>query len=91
MVCESLADDDQIDASQIEVTVRNGEVMLSGVVEDRRTKRNAEDCAYSVSGVRDVQNLLRVKDDERTRSNPSSATGVGNDIETQHHDRKYRA
>ena len=67
LVCESLTDDDQIDASQIEVSVKNGEVTLSGVVDDRRTKREAEDCACSVSGVRDVQNQLRVKDDRQIR------------------------
>jgi len=61
-VCESLADDDQLDASQIEVAVSGGEVMLSGTVDDRRAKRDAEDCAASVPGVRDVQNRLRVRD-----------------------------
>ena len=61
LVCESLTDDDQIDASQIEVAVRHGDVALSGSVDDRRTKREAEDCAWSVAGVRDVQNLLRVR------------------------------
>jgi osmotically-inducible protein OsmY len=45
--------------------VTGGEVTLSGVVEDRRARRDAEDCAYTVSGVRDVQNLLRVRDDDR--------------------------
>lgn len=60
LVCEALADDDQLDASRIEVSVTDSDVMLSGVVDDRRAKLAAEDCAYSVSGVRDVQNLLSV-------------------------------
>lgn len=68
-VCESLADDDQLDASQIEVAVSSGEVMLSGAVDDRRAKRDAEDCAASVPGVRDVQNRLRVRD--RLAATPS--------------------
>lgn len=73
LVCESLTDDDEIDASHIEVSVTGGEVTLSGTVDDRRTKRAAEDCAYSAPGVRDVQNRLRVRDD---RSNPSSGGSV---------------
>lgn len=68
MICETLADDDQVDASQIEVTVRNGEVTLTGTVEDRRTKREAEECACTVSGVRDVQNQLRVRNDRKSQS-----------------------
>lgn len=90
-VCESLTEDDQIDASHIEVSVRNGEVMLSGVVEDRRSKRNAEDCVYAVSGVRDVQNLLRVKDDDRAHKSNLSSQGSAGDIETLQSDRKHRA
>jgi osmotically-inducible protein OsmY len=92
-VCEALTDDDHVDATHIEVSVRNGEVTLSGVVEDRRAKRNAEDCVYQVSGVRDVQNLLRLRDDDRTaRSNPFGDSAVGNgDIETLQNSRKPRA
>jgi hypothetical protein len=73
-VCESLTDDDEIDASQVEVGVTGGEVTLSGTVDDRRTKRASEDCAYTVSGVRDVQNRLRVRDD---RASPSNRPGAG--------------
>jgi osmotically-inducible protein OsmY len=74
LVCESLTDDDEIDASQVEVGVTGGEVTLSGTVDDRRTKRACEDCAYTVSGVRDVQNRLRVRDD---RASPSNRPGAG--------------
>ena len=63
LVCEALADDDQLDASQIVVSVTNSDVTLSGVVDDRHAKLEAEDCAYGVSGVRDVQNLLSVTAD----------------------------
>lgn len=75
LVCESLTDDDEIDASHVEVLVSGGEVTLSGTVDDRRTKRAAEDCAYCVSGVRDVQNRLRVCGD-RASSNPPGAGAV---------------
>ncbi|RIK88639.1 MAG: hypothetical protein DCC67_00435 [Planctomycetota bacterium] len=60
-VCEELCDDDLIDASDIEVKVENGEVLLSGVVPDRFTKRRSEDVAERCRGVHDVHNQLRVK------------------------------
>jgi len=75
LVCESLTDDDEIDASDVAVEVRGGEVTLSGAVDDRGAKRAAEDCAYSVSGVRDVQNQLRMRGD-RAWSNPSGGAAV---------------
>ena len=91
LVCESLTEDDQLDATHIEVTVKGGEVTLSGTVEDRRAKREAEDCACSVPGVRDVQNQLRVGDD-RARSNPSSAASVvRSETEPSAQDKKHRA
>jgi hypothetical protein len=59
-ICDRLTDDPRIDASEIEVTVNNCEVTLSGVVHDREDKRNAEDLVESIPGVRDVHNNLRV-------------------------------
>lgn len=50
-----------IDATEIEVRVQNGEVTLTGVVEDRRTKRMAEDAIEDVIGVDDVHNQLKVR------------------------------
>lgn len=58
-VCDSLSDDDELDASDITVTVKGGEVTLEGSVPDRRAKQRAEDLAEAVSGVRDVDNKLR--------------------------------
>lgn len=60
-VCEVLADDDHIDASHIEVVVKNGDVMLTGTVDDRHMKRLAEDVIERLPGVKDVQNQLRVR------------------------------
>lgn len=59
-VSERLTDDPMIDASEIEVSVQNREVTLSGTVRDRNERRRAEDLAESVSGVSHVQNNLRV-------------------------------
>jgi hypothetical protein len=51
----------EIDASEIEVKVEGGTVTLEGKVDDRRTKRLAEECAENVPGVRDVMNCLKVE------------------------------
>ena len=59
-VCERLTEDDYVDATDIEVDVREGIVMLSGTVDDRLIKRRAEDVAESVRGVIDIQNQIRV-------------------------------
>jgi osmotically-inducible protein OsmY len=59
-VSDRLMADDQIDASDIEVQVRQGEVMLTGTVDNRWAKRRAEDCAEQVMGVRDVMNQIRI-------------------------------
>ena len=60
-VSEALARHPDIDASDLEVRVENGEVTLSGVVEDRREKRLAEDIAEDVFGVEDVHNELKIR------------------------------
>lgn len=60
-VCERLTEDPFIDASNIEVTVRDGEVTLDGTVSSRGLKRRAEDLAEMASGVANVQNNLRAQ------------------------------
>jgi osmotically-inducible protein OsmY len=59
-ICERLARHGLIDASRIEVAVIQGEVTLRGSVSSRGAKRMAEETAESVSGVRQLQNQLRV-------------------------------
>jgi osmotically-inducible protein OsmY len=56
-----LTDDAYVDASEIDVAVDKGEVVLTGTVPDRSSKRRAEDIAELVSGVTNVENRLRVK------------------------------
>ncbi len=60
-VSDRLSDDPFVDASEIEVMVAACEVTLSGTVESRDAKRRAEDIAEQVSGVRHVQNNLRIQ------------------------------
>jgi hypothetical protein len=63
---DRLTDASDIDASAIECSVQNGEVTLTGTVPDRESKRNAEELVESISGVKEVQNNLRVKKDSST-------------------------
>lgn len=75
---DRLTDDWHVDASRIEVTVENGEVTLNGTVGSRAQKRRAEDCVEDLSGVRHVQNNLRVDDSVWNRTagsqgNPTSS------------------
>ncbi|MEO8549827.1 MAG: BON domain-containing protein [Kofleriaceae bacterium] len=60
MIHEALTDHEHLDASQITVEVKQGEVTLTGTVEDRQAKRLAEDVVERCKGVNDVQNQLRV-------------------------------
>jgi hypothetical protein len=60
-ICDRLSDDDEVDARDITVTVKNAEVVLEGSVSDRRSKHRAEDIAESVSGVKDVSNHLKAR------------------------------
>lgn len=56
-----LTDDAYVDASNIEVTVDKGVVILNGTVVDNSSKHRAEDIAALVSGVSNVENRLQVK------------------------------
>lgn len=60
LVHEVLTDHEHIDASNITVGVKDGEVTLTGHVDRRSAKLQAEDLASTVSGVKDVHNRLRI-------------------------------
>ena len=59
---ERLTDDPWLDASNISVSVSGGEVTLSGTVENREAKHRAERIVEDLSGVRHVQNNLRIQE-----------------------------
>lgn len=89
-VSDALMDDGRIDASEIEVDVTSGQVTLRGTVDSRETKRAAEDVVDGVSGVHDVQNMLRVEtrgQEDRAEDRPeqgrSSGTGSSRSAETR--------
>jgi len=58
---ERLTQHGQVDASDIDVDVRDGDVTLRGMVDNRAMRRMAEDVVESVSGVQDVTNQIRVR------------------------------
>ena len=76
-VSDRLEQHGEIDASEIEVQVSRGEVTLEGTVEDRRTKRMAEDIIETCPGVKQVHNRIRVQGNgsERAKSSQSSLAG----------------
>jgi len=76
-VNDRLSDDYYLDASDVEVTVTNTEVTLTGTVNNRNDKRRAEDLAESVSGVSNVENRLRVKQQSGYGNYSSTGTGTG--------------
>jgi osmotically-inducible protein OsmY len=79
-VSDRLADNPILDASDIEVMVSGGEVTLSGSVDSRYSKRLAEDLAEEVSGVKHVQNNVRVR---QTGQQRMSISGTSSGISEQ--------
>ena len=77
-VNDRFTDDGSLDASDIEVQVASGEVTLTGEVSRRQDKRRAEDIAEMVSGVKHVQNNLRV----RMGGAESGSTGIASAART---------
>ena len=75
-VSDRLTDDGALDASDIEVAISGGEVTLNGHISNRWDKRRAEDIAEEVSGVRHVQNNLRVRQEIESSSGAYGASGT---------------
>ncbi|HET6339371.1 MAG TPA: BON domain-containing protein, partial [Polyangiales bacterium] len=73
-VCDRLGHDWELDASEVEVTVANGEVTLTGTINDREQKFRVEHLADHVSGVNEVHNQLRVKRDLPIQGSTQSNT-----------------
>lgn len=75
-VCDRLTDDPRIDASDIDVQVKGGEVTLNGSVRTRDEKRFTEDVIERISGVRDVNNHLKVKPADEVIGTARSGSSV---------------
>ena len=59
-IWELLTNNPDLDASEIELHVQSGEVTLTGMVDSRDAKWMSEDLVTSVTGVREVNNRLKV-------------------------------
>jgi osmotically-inducible protein OsmY len=78
-VSDRLEDHSYLDASDIDIEVNSGDVVLSGTVESRYAKRLAEDLAEDCSGVKNVENRLKIDSDwynNRYGSTTSSGTST---------------
>jgi osmotically-inducible protein OsmY len=71
---DRLTEDWRVDASRVSVAVDQGEITLSGTVLRREDKRRAEDVVEDISGVKHIQNNLRVQQD--TAWSGGSSTGA---------------
>lgn len=60
-VCEALSRNPFVDASDIDVSVKNGVLQFSGWVNDREERREAERCVEGIPGVRDITNDLHMR------------------------------
>lgn len=64
-ICDALARDPYIDASDITVMVQNGEVLLSGTVNEREDRFAVEMIIDTILGVEEIENNLRIKRENR--------------------------
>lgn len=71
---ERLMQDSSVDASGITVTCEDNEITLTGTVKSRSEKRRAEDIVEDISGVKHVQNNLRVENSGNYYSETSTLT-----------------
>lgn len=75
-----------VDARDIEVSVSDGVVTLTGTVTERRVKRLAEDAAHDCRGVIDVRNEVRVNPVSTSYDSSSKGTSAsGTDTKTKGH------
>jgi hypothetical protein len=68
-VADALTYRGDLDATDIEVLVKDGEVTLEGTVTDRRSKHIAEEVSEGIVGVRDVHNRLTIRKDDPSDAN----------------------
>lgn len=66
-----LIDDPRVDANEVNLEVKRGIVTLLGWVTSDAERKAVEDIAWSVNGVKDVNNELRLKSEIRNDSGES--------------------
>ncbi len=77
---EQLTDSDDVDAYDISVDVHGGDVVLSGTVGDRQSKRLAADIADGVKGVTNVENRIRIRPPDRSAKRESETGSIRSNI-----------
>jgi len=73
-VNESLARHHDIDPSDVEINVKSGEVTLEGTIDNRWMKRHMEDVVYSIFGVQEVHNRVRINRNNNHEAIDSNGT-----------------
>lgn len=77
-VNDALTDHHNFDASDINVEVKEGNVILSGHVQNRMAKREAETAVDYISGVNNVENRIHVKSESNDFRSSSANTNSWN-------------
>ncbi len=77
-ISDALTDHHGIDASDIEIEISSGTVILKGTVDSRSAKRQAEDAIENVSGVRNVENRLHLKSENHSDSSDKNERSTSN-------------
>ena len=75
-LCERLTQDPDIDASELDVKVVQGTATLQGSVPQRWMKHRAEDLADGCSGVRNVDNRIKVQQSGAGSMQQGGSTGA---------------
>jgi hypothetical protein len=92
-VCDRLSDDDDLDVSNVEVKVDQGEVTVTGHVESRAMKRRIEDVVERVPHVKDVHVQVRVQrqgDRDQSRIGTQATGQTGTAAPTSNADRSAK-
>ena len=64
-ICRRMTENQYLDASDIDVSVQDGDVVLTGSVDGRYEKRLAADLGETAYGVRNVENRLKIRGNSR--------------------------
>jgi hypothetical protein len=72
-----------IDCSEVEIKVQNGEVTLTGTIQNKQDKRMIEDIAESIMGVKEVNNQLKVSRGAQSENKESTTSATTNTSPTK--------
>jgi BON domain len=76
-VYDRLLAQDWIDAADVQVAVTDAEITLSGTVPSRQEKRDVEELAEQVLGVREIYNQLRLAGQSQGAPGPAGVDQAG--------------